>query len=368
MDARRWPLGLFGTIAIVVAVESSVARRPIAFTESAAFGWTFSNAAARGEAKGAEVLCFGDSLAKHGLLPEVIQERLGVASYNLAVPAATAPAHYYLLRRALDAGARPRAVVVDFMPGMLAGPPDFAARNWPELLTTAEALDLAASWRNPRFFVETTLSTLLPTARARWEVGRHLRAALEGKSDPLATTNRMLHRNWSIHRGAQYTQDNPAWGGEPTESDHAKHLSDRFWCHPINRAYVGRFLALAGSRGIRVYWLLPPVSPKIQGRRLASGADAKYTRFVRDMARDHSGVVVLDARSSAYDHTKFVDPIHLTGKGAVALTSDVADAIAGARSPWVVLPPYRDKTPRRPFEDLEQSRAAILEGRGPLRR
>ena len=317
MDARRWPIGLFGMIAIVIAFESSVARRPIAFTESAAFGWAFSNAAARGEATSAEILCFGDSLAKHGLLPEVIEERLGVKSYNLATPAATAPAHYYVLRHALDAGARPRAVVVDFMPGMLAGPPNLGARNWPELLTTAEALDLSLSWRNPHFFVETTLSTLLPTSRARWEVRHSLLAALGGKADPLATTNLMLRRNWSIHRGAQYTQDNSAWSGEPTERDHAKHLSDRFWCHPINRTYVEKFLSLAESRGIRVYWLLPPASPKIQQRRLASGADAKYTAFVREVTRGHPRVVVLDARSSAYDHTRFVDPIHLTGSKVV---------------------------------------------------
>lgn len=359
MIARRWPLGLLGMIAIVVAVEASVARHPLAFTESAAFGWAFSRDAARGEARSAEVLCFGDSLAKHGLLPEVIEERLGATSYNLATPSATAPAHYYLLRHALAAGARPRAVVVDFMPGMLAGAPDYAARNWPELLTTAEALDLARTWRNPHFFVQTMLAKLLPTARARWELGHNLRTALDATTDPLASTNRMLRRNWSIHRGAQFTQDNPAWTGEPTEAEHAKHLSDRFWCHPLNRSYVERFLRLAELRGIRVYWLLPPSSPKIQIRREASGADAKYTRFVREMARGHPGVIVLDARSSAYDHTKFVDPIHLTGKGALGLTADVADAIASRPSPWVALPPFRDRKLAHPFEDLEQSRIAI---------
>ena len=254
------------------------------------------------------------------------------------------------------------------MPGMLAGPPHFAARNWPELLTTGEALELAWTWRDPNLLVKTTLAQLLPTVRARWEVRHNLLAAFDGKDDPLRTTNLMLRRNWSIHFGAQYTQDNLAWSGEPTERDHAKHLSDRFWCHPVNRRYVDRFFALAESRGIRVYWLLPPASPKIQRRRVESGADAKYTQFVRDVARHHPGVVVLDARSSGYDHTKFVDPIHLTGRGALALSADVADAIAARRTPWVTLPPYRDRDPGRSFENLEQSRSAVLARSESLRR
>jgi hypothetical protein len=106
----------------------------------------------------------------------------------------------------------------------------------------------------------------------------------------------------------------------------------------------------------------------MQRRRNESGADEKYSRFAREVAAEHPGVAILDARHSAYDHTRFVDPIHLTGKGGLALSADVADAIAGGGRGWVRLPPFRERTPARPFEEVEQSRAEVIAGRETLRR
>jgi hypothetical protein len=365
---RGVPLGLLGMVAIVVAVESYVARHAIDFTETSRYSWTLSDAAARREAISARVLCFGDSLVKHGLLPEMIEDRLGKSVYNLAICAAPAPAQYHLLRHALDAGARPEAIVVDFMPGLLAGGLDFGEKYWAELLSPAEIVELARSARDARFLMGTMLDRALPTLRGRWEIRNKIVAAVKGETDPLRGTNLTHTRNWGIHRGAEYSQDNLAFNGEPTEEDHVRVLSDRFWCHRINRLYLDRFLRLAESRGVRVYWLLPPASPKIQQRRVESGADAKYTRFVREIASQHPGLVVLDARRSGYDHTRFVDPIHLTGKGGLALSAEVADAIVARREAWVDLPPYRDHPLAMPLEDVEQSRMAVMSGNDRARR
>jgi len=367
--AGRFPMGLLGMAAWVVAVESFVASRPARFTETSTYSWTLSAAAARSEAASAEVLCFGDSLVKHGLLPEVLRDRLGGPVYNLSVCAAPAPAHYYLLEHAIDAGARPRAIVVDFMPGLLAGTPRDAERSWCELLDVGEVAELARIARDGRFLAAATLDRLLPTVRSRWEIRADIVAAFGGEAAPLLATNRTHRRNWGVHLGAQFTPDNPAFRDEPTEADHRRLLSDHFWCHRINRTYIDRFLDLATSTGVRVYWLLPPASPAVTARRVAAGADAKHTAFVREMVARHPGVVVLDARRSGYDGSKFVDPIHLTGRGALALSAVVAEAIGSSPSvAWVDLPPYRDAPRRGPFEDVDQSRGAELAGAPPERR
>jgi hypothetical protein len=368
MDVRRPPLGLLGMLAIVAAVESFVGASRIAFTESSALAWPLAREAAGREATAARLLCFGDSLAKHGLLPEVLEERLGGPAYNLALPASTAPAHYFLLRRALQAGAVPEVVIVDFMPGLLAGTPPLGLPFWSGLVGPRDVADLAWSWPGRDFVSELVVRCVLPSFQSRWAIRESMAAAVEGKQARTVENNRMLRRNWRIHLGAQFTQDNPAWSGIPTEAEHERHHSTRFWCHPVNRHYIHKFFDLAESRGIRVYWLLPPASPEIQRRRVESGADEKYTRFVREVAATHPGVTVLDARGSGFDHTRFVDPIHLTGKGALALSADVAGAIADDGPRWVALPPFRERAPGRPFEELEQSRTEVIAGREPARR
>jgi hypothetical protein len=355
-------------VALVVAVESSIAADWLRLTEPSALAWPLSAAAATGEARGAKVLCFGDSLVKHGILPEVLEARLGVPAYNLALPASTAPAQYYLLRRALRAGAAPRAIVVDYMPGLLTGTPPFGMPYWAGIVGPRDVAELAWSWPGRDFVAELLSHWLLPSYQSRHQIRESIAAAVRGRMTRTLENNLMLRRNWRIHRGAQFTQDNAIWDGIPTEAEHDRHLSTRFWCHPLNKKYIHKFLGLAESRGIRVYWVLPPVTPEIQRRRNESGADEKYSGFARAVAAGHPGVVILDARPSGYDHTRFVDPIHLTGKGALTLSADVAEAIAHAGPRWVTLPPYRDRTPGRPFEEVEQSRTEVLAGRETIRR
>ncbi len=355
-------------LAIIAAVEAGVESYWIALTEPSALAWPLARAAAVREAKDARILCFGDSLCKHGILPEVLEDRLGESAYSLALPASTAPAHYFLLRRALNAGAKPRAIVVDYMPGLLTGTPPFGMPYWAGIAGARDLVDLAWSWPARDFVAELLAHWSLPSYQSRHEIRASIAAAVRGERTRTLENNLMLRRNWRVHKGAQFTQDNGIWHGIPTEAEHDRHLSTKFWCHPVNKNYIHRFLALAESRGIRVYWVLPPVTPEIQRRRDESGADEKYSRFARDIAARHPGVVVLDARPCGYDFTRFVDPIHLTGKGALALSDDVAGAIARDGARWMTLPRYRDRTPGRPFEEVEQSRVEVLAGREATRR
>jgi len=57
--------------------------------------------------------------------PAPVGGRARVAGVNLALARGPAPATFFLLRRALEAGTRPEAIVVDFKPSVLVGSPRY---------------------------------------------------------------------------------------------------------------------------------------------------------------------------------------------------------------------------------------------------
>jgi hypothetical protein len=356
----RLPWGLLGMIALVAIVEGFVSAHRLDFTPTDTSIWALKGLAARGEAAESRVLCFGDSLAIHGLLPPVIEARTGGPAYNLGVCAGQASTSYYLLRRTLDAGARPSAILVDFAPDILSGRPVDVARNWPEMATVRETLDFSWKARDARFFSAAGLSLLLPSYRSRFEVRANVRAALAGAEGSPGSITRRQWRNWGVNRGAQVTPKNPAFAGEVTPEQHEQLLTDKFWCNRVNERYVRAFLGLAASEGVSVFWVLPPESPEVIARREASGSAAKLSRFVREMQGRFPGVTVLNARGSGYPHSVFVDPRHLDHEGGTTLSSDVAEIVArrlaGEPLPsWVDLPRFRPVPSPVPLEDVHQS-------------
>jgi hypothetical protein len=305
-----------------------------------------------------------------GLLPLVVEGETSRRAYNLGICAAQAPVPYFLLRRVLEAGGKPSAVVVDYKPNLLVGGPRDFARNWAELLTPREAIELAWSARDATFLATIALSGLLPTVRARHDLRANIRVALEGGSDSRREGNLQYRRNWEINRGAQVSARS-GFGGQITAEDDKIYLSNIFWCDKVNRLYIRKFLALAASRDIPVYWLLPPISPTMQARREATGVDQSYARFVRSYVDAFPNLTVLDGRHSGYINAVFNDAVHLDGRGASLLSADVAALLArGARSPsdgrWVGLPAFRDRPIPESLEALDQS--ALLARLGEARR
>ena len=73
---------MVGMIALVVLVELGLGRSHW-FDNDMAESWRIKASAARREAAGCEVLCFGDSLVEFAFLPPILEERLGVKAYNL---------------------------------------------------------------------------------------------------------------------------------------------------------------------------------------------------------------------------------------------------------------------------------------------
>ena len=362
---RRIPWGFVGMTGLMIVVESFIARHHLDFTNTASLSWATSGRAATADATSSEILCAGDSLAKHGLLPRVIAWRTGRPTYNLAAAGASAPTTYFLLKRAIDAGARPSAVVVDFMPNLQAGRPQFQRRAWQEYLSLGEWLDLALVDRNPSFVAATAVGALVPSVRARNEIRASILSAIHGKIDPLPEENRVVRRNWYVNLGANFSVRNPAFTGEVGPEVHKALMSDAWVTSRVNMTYIRRIMELTAKQNITVFWLLPPTSPAIQARREQSGTNAKHTRFVRSIQAAYPHVVVVDGRASLYGADVFVDAIHLDGRGATTLSTEVAsiidDHLAQPRSRedrWVRLPRYHDQPFHAPMEDVEQSRVA----------
>jgi hypothetical protein len=369
-------------LSLITAIEGFIARNALDFSDPVSLSWRLAARSARSLAPGRSVLLAGDSLVKHGLVPRVIAARSDQTAVNLAVARGSAPATFFLVRRALEAGARPAALVVDFKPNVLTGGPRYNSRYWQEILTPREILELARASRSAALGLELAVGRLLPSFRSRHEIRDNLRAALRGETDRLRLINRMCLRNWTVNDGADVAAKNPAWSGtvEVGPETDQKYQTRVFQCHRVNAEYIRRLFALAAARGVAVYWLLPPLTPQLQARREQAGAEAGFVQFVRSMQATAANVTVLDARHAGYDHRLFVDATHLDGQGAQALSRDIAavlnrdldldlglaraDRTAKASAPcWVELPAYHGGRGELALEDLEQSRRAISQTR-----
>jgi hypothetical protein len=362
------PWGLVGMLGLVLASERAVSRHEPIFTgDTMVLAWRAGRPMVRDEAARARVLCVGDSLVKLGVQPRVLEARLGLPSYNLAVGGASAPATFFLLRLALDVAARPSALIIDFDAEVLQTPPRMHQKYWPELIGPGEAIDLCWSAQDSDLLGRTGLALLLPSVKHRDELREDIRVSLAGGTRPTREVLAAYARHWRLNGGATVLGPTPPPPDDPAKADPATRRSRRGWVpYPANASYVRRALDLAASREVPVFWLLPPVSPSRQARRDRSGLDEGYTRFVRETAARYPNVVVLDARRSGYARDLFADPTHLHRVGAVELSAAVADALAprlagaSATGPrWIDLPPFRGRTIDVALEEMEQSRLAV---------
>ena len=129
---------------ILIGIVESVLSRAN-FDSGTATAWKRAAWSAEHEAVKAKVLCLGDSLVMYGLCAPVIESLLGETCYNLALPAGNPASSYVLLSRAIEAGAKPRVVLVDFSPFQVAPPSHLNESRvplWPGMLRTREFFDL----------------------------------------------------------------------------------------------------------------------------------------------------------------------------------------------------------------------------------
>ncbi len=376
----RLPRGLIGMLALIAGVESFVMRHDYDLTTLIASNWEIEGHAPARFAGGSKILCFGDSMVKFGVQPHVLGATLGKPTYNFALYCGSPQASYYMLRRAFDAGAKPEAIVVDYQPEFLMGDSlKLLGRAFPELLTVAEAADLCwrggepDCWRKGdpnRFdrFGEYLVAMGLPSARKRYEIRANLLANIKGQSGSIRENLEARKRNWKVNRGAEALPKNPHYRGEVPEIGGYPAMFWTPWAaHPLNAQYVDRFLELARSRQVPVFWVLQPNAPAVDQKREQVGYNAQYEAFVRDHVGRFANLTVIDGRHVNFDHRVFTDPVHLDRDGATAYSFGIAQVIrarlahprAEAGSRFVALPDQQSRAREVALEDFNQSGDAI---------
>jgi hypothetical protein len=362
----RWrasPWGFLGMLALVAVIEWGLGRHEIDFRLPIENQWRAQGRESRRQAVKAEILCLGDSLVAQGVIPAVLEQRLGLRTYNLGLGGGQFPAHYFLLRRALEAGAKPSALVIDAMPLQLTIPAANRATLWANLLDVREAVQMAWITRDPSFLGQFLLAKRIPSIRSRLEIRRVILEGLGGTTLSNREANLAASRNLRLNQGALIL---PHYDGNfQVNPRHHR------WVYPsavqadrLNGEFMERFLDLAESRGIPVFWLLTPVCPEIQSKAEQVGTFETHARFVREVQSRHPSITVFDARRSAYPESALDDSIHLSQLGAAIFTTDLADAMArildgSAGSKWVQLPPFRPRSIEFRHEDLAESRQAL---------
>lgn len=365
---RSLPWGLVGMLGIVLAIESCLARHALDLSPPNHWDWRENGRSAgrSDRVHGRDLLIFGDSALKFGLMPGVIEERTGRRSFNLALSSGQTTSSYFLLRRALRAGATPSAILIDVTPHMFMFSPKINQQLWPDILTGSETCDLSWSVHDLDFFSTLLLAKTLPSIQYRQDIRSLVLAAFRGEESTYVHKNRVYLRNWTVNEGAQLESEKPTPFFDPDQWTHQLYP---FWApDPVNRAYLERFLELAGSRNIPVLWVLPPIHPAVQYRIERSGFDAAFIDFVQQIRSKYPKTTVIDARKAGFVEEEFLDVIHLDRRGALRFSESMADLLARRDRPliggsWVKLDAGRAREINLPMEDLTSS-AEFLRGEG----
>ena len=211
------------------------------------------------------------------------------------------------------------------------------------------------------------LTLVSPTVRERLDLRAEILSAFRG--DPNAPGSSMPRsilaashrRNWTLNRGAQALPDYNV--PRDPEAWYQVDYPGPWACDPMIAGYLDRFLSLAESRGISVYWLLHPVDPEGQALLDRNGQEDRFGRFLADLLRRHRNLVLIDGHHSHYDRSAFLDMVHLHDRGAYALTAALAEVLGddSANSRVRTLPPYQPRPATTPIEDLNRSIVAVRE-------
>ena len=336
-----WPWGLAGMLGLIVLVEAFLTAGAGRFVTLSQAQHQFARGACR-EAAGSAVLCFGDSQIKEGLAPRVIESASGSRTYNLAIAGGLPPGAFLLLRHALDAGARPSAVVLGFHPDNLKIHPGCDLFNLSELMRVRDGLEFAWTERDPTIFARLAANWLLPSYHYRLRIRAEARSLLGGTPTFEARMLAGFRRNWDRNRGAMILPINGASTTAGRFWDEPD-LTRKWWCQPANAVYLRKFFDLAGRRGIPVYWLMSPMHPRIATEQARIGLDDDFTRFLERRQRRDSNLVVLDGRHSGFAAPLFVDTSHLDRRGGDGLEPCGRGRLAPGPDERAL-----DRPPRRP--------------------
>ncbi len=370
------PLGLLGMLALVALAEHRLRDGEGRYLDPGGWDFLVTGRSATREVAARDLLIFGDSLIKLAAIPGVIERESGARAYNLAVSGSQTPVSYALLRSALASGARPRAILLEAAPSLLRAQPGDQAGNWSRLLGYADSAQLAWTSRDPDLFGRLVSGRTLVSVRNRHGIRESFLGALIGSAPAFSeTTVRAQVRNWADNAGAQVMPNNPALRDYPLDVEGwCRDFYPRWECHPANIAYLRRFLDLAASRKITVFWVLTPILPAVQAHCDRSGFSETQTRFLQALSRRYPNLIVVDGRHAGYEEGVFMDPNHLGRDGAYSFSVELgrllreSDPASLRGSRWLTLPAYSARVADASVRDVRQTEAELASPAGPLRR
>lgn len=364
--SRRCPWGLVGMIALILAVEGMINARAMDLFDVDEWAYRWTDHAVSTRAKGAQVLVFGDSLVKLGVVPSIVQERTGKKVFNLALSGSQAPTSYFLLEKALASGLRPEAIVVDFNPPLLRAAPRQYLTRWGALIGPLEAARLAWWGEDAGLFGEVALGHALPSLRGKATIRANIMGALGGQQSAYTIYNHMGLRNWRQNQGAQLMVGSAAARNltDKAVADLREGYYPKWKVDPANVEGVDHFLALASKHKIRVFWVIAPLLPALHDKINQSGIDAEHDAFIRHWQAKYPGVVVVDARKKVAEIDAFWDPQHLSIVGASAFSRTLGDVLRRALTgkldqTWVALPDVQIGPIPPGLENIDESRLAV---------
>lgn len=360
-------------LALIAVLELGVIRHQDWILHTTHWSWMrVGKAVDLREVRESRILCFGDSMIKNGILPRTIEAKSGKPAYNLSLLGGHSPASYFLLDRALRAGAKPETVIVDFERARLARAPNDPEDNypWASLLTVAESLDLAWISHDAALGGRLVLSKLLPSVHLRPDLRATVRLKLQGQSNMSHWGQTVFRRNLRLNRGALIHQPKPNLTELSVRPDAA-----RVFAHwepkPGNLRYVDRFLERCQKEGIHVLWLMPPISSGLQANFDQGHAEEEWVTYARRQQKRFPNLTVVDGRRAGYPITVFSDATHLDRRGAAVLSTAVAGLLGPDGTPtpgWHSLAPFPGVWDDPRTEDLDQSGAVLAVSGGGLRR
>jgi hypothetical protein len=236
--------------------------------------------------------------------------------------------------------------------------------------------------RDPDLFGVIMLGRLLPSWHSRQGICANIQGALAGRLDSQRWASFVLFRNWRTNDGAQLCPSGSVMREmTPATVEQARRTFYPDWqLHSASLWAVEQFLTLARKHDVAVFWLLPPIWPEFQDQIARVGIEAKHEALVRSFQERFTSVVVVDGRGAVTACDGYYDALHLSDRGAVAMSGALGDAVGRTLSAkthgvnnmknkqWIKLPhcPLA-RLPDR-LENTEQSRVALDAANATVRR
>jgi hypothetical protein len=318
-DDRRLTRAVGWTLAIVVAIELALSFAP----ENVMIRTMRWMRARLAQQPPATIQIHGDSVAQGGLMAGEIAGELppGTTVWNAALQGSGPEFTYFLLKRQVEEGRRPKAIVIAHSPHTL------VTERISELVGGFLDWDEVpeAMVASHRFFdtLYGILCRLSFTLRHRDELAaltKGRRAEVASWNDPIPTEGWIRSRMAAAER---------TWARDGKGRLPPLHPVYRqpFVVDPGEREYLARTLALARAHGITAYWLTLPEHAAVAAARDSIGFAARYYAFVDSLAA-RGEVRLLKRDFEVLPAENFSDYTHLREPATLRLSREVGRKLA----------------------------------------